>query len=223
MESPWLALPRSSPFVLPEEEETIDAFNRSLLARNPRDPRCIDVTIPPEPFLGYYDARLVILQANPGRDRRDDDMFRRPWVVEANRLSMTGPGTPIYNVAGELSETPSGSWWRSALDGLRTPGRDYDELAKRIFVIELHGYHSQRASLGAVLPSQKFGFGLVAEAIRDRKVIIVSCASAKWHAAVPRLVDYDLKVSKRSPQTRALSRGNLGDVGYRLVSAALDD
>jgi hypothetical protein len=222
VENPWARLPRNVPFVLPEDERAIDVFNRSLSARDPRDPRCIDTTIPPEPFLGCHEAQLLVLLANPGRDPRDDDMFRQPQVAEANRTSMVAPGAPIYNLADKLSGTPSGAWWRSALKGLRSSGRDYSDLAERIFVVEFHGYHSQKASVGAVLPSQQFGFRLVAQAIRDRKVIIVSSASNSWHRAVPGLASYDLKVTKRSPQSRALSKGNLGDVGFRLVSAALD-
>lgn len=73
-----------------------------------------------------------------------------------------------------------------------------------------------------MVPSQKFGFELVAQAIRSRKLIIVSSAASRWYGAVPGLADYDLTVTKRSPQTRTLSRGNLGDVNFRLVSAALD-
>jgi hypothetical protein len=207
LDNPWAKLPSTASFAVPEDQKAITAFNKSLLARNPRDPRRIDITIPPEPFLGLHDAPVLVLHANPGRDPGDDDMDLRPSVAAANRASMLAPGAPIYNVADELSETPSGRWWRSALSGLRGPGRDYSDLAQRILVVELHGYHSQKPSAAAVVPSQSFGFGLVTRAIRDRKVIIIASASRRWHSAVPRLDGYALKVTKRSPQTTALSRG----------------
>ena len=106
MDNPWTNLPSASPFVLSEDQRAINAFNQSLLKRNPRDPRVIDTTIPPEPFLGLRDAPVVVLMGNPGRDAGDDEMFRRPWVAEAHRASMVAPGAPIYTVGDKLSDTP---------------------------------------------------------------------------------------------------------------------
>src|SRR5215469_16381166 len=169
MENPWMDMPDENPFVLSDDKKSIDDFNRRVVG----GPQVIDASIPPEPFLGLWTAPVVLLMANPGRDRRDDDMFRQPRVRDANRDSMEAPGVPIYNLWNELTGTPSGGWWRSLLAGLLAPSRDYSVIAERIFVVEHHGYHSEKSSVGAAMPSQKFGFDLVSQAIDSRKVIII--------------------------------------------------
>jgi hypothetical protein len=98
-------------------------FNRRVAG----GPERIDTNIPPEPFLGLHAAPVVLLMANPGWDRRDDDIFRQPRVHDANSDSVKAPGISIYNLWDDLSGTTSGGWWRSPgrdgrLDGLRDTG-----------------------------------------------------------------------------------------------------
>ena len=222
MDNPWLQLPDGPPYVLPEDEKVISGYN-CRLDRN--DPRRVELDILPEPFLGYHDSPVLVLLANPGSDPGDREMFGRQWVDKANRESLRAPGgAPIYSLAEEVADTPGGGWWRSATKGLLAPGRDYSCLAQKILVVEFHGYHSPKSSdLGDALPSQRFAFWLVREAVKMRKVIIVASASRSWYRSVPALEDYPLKVTKNSPQNRALSAGNLGVDGFRVVSAALGE
>jgi hypothetical protein len=58
--------------------------------------------------------------------------------------------------------------------------------------------------------------------MQQHRVIVIGLAASQWYAAVPGLDEYSRKVTKNSPQTRALSRGNLGEAGFNMILTALD-
>jgi hypothetical protein len=66
--NPWLRTPLAKPYVLPEDKAIVDRWNRSL---SPADPRRFELCVLPEPFLGLYDARVLLLMANPGSTPAD--------------------------------------------------------------------------------------------------------------------------------------------------------
>src|SRR5215204_4755778 len=69
--NPWLALPSTAPYVLPEDRLKVEAFNAKLPSTSP----CrLDVkTVIPEPFIGAVtSAPVVVLQLNPGLDPAKD-------------------------------------------------------------------------------------------------------------------------------------------------------
>jgi hypothetical protein len=151
-------------------------------------------------------------------------MFSRPSIAKASRESVTTPGgTPMYTLAVHMADTPAGAYYRDALKGFRESGRSWQDLAERVVFVEQHAYHSSRSSpIPEGLPSQEFGFALVRQAMKQHQVIVIGLAASKWYAAVPGLDEYSRKVTKNSPQTRALSRGNLGEAGFNMILTALD-
>jgi hypothetical protein len=175
----------------------------------------------PEPLLGYHDAPVLVLMANPGSvpaDRRID----RSWLTGANQQSLAAPGgTPMYCLDDRAAEFPGGQYWRAVTRGLLTPWRTFAHLASKILVVQYHGYHSARPSPLWGLPSQDFAIDLVTQAMSRDAAVIIGTASQFWRTHVPGLTRYRHLVTKNSPQTRSLSPGNLGD-GYAVVSAALD-
>jgi hypothetical protein len=63
-ENPWGNLrEQAGAYILKDDEAAIRSFNASL---TPQDPRRIELHVLPEPFLGFHDAPVVVLLANPG-------------------------------------------------------------------------------------------------------------------------------------------------------------
>jgi hypothetical protein len=75
-------------------------------------PFFLDLALPPEPFLGRWDAPLVVLSANPGRAPGDAETYRR--LGAAQRLSEIGSvgGTRFRWLADDVADTPGRQWWR---------------------------------------------------------------------------------------------------------------
>lgn len=152
--SPWVRLSGGEPYVLAEDKPVVDCWNARL---SPDDPRRLELHVLPEPFLGYHDAPVLILMANPGSvpgDRRID----RDWVTRANQQALAAPGgTVTYSLDDKAGAFPGGIWWRGMTRGLLAPGRTYADLAARLLVVQWHGYHSAKPSLPPErLPSQDF-------------------------------------------------------------------
>jgi hypothetical protein len=217
--NPWLDPPREEPYVLPEDRAVVDRWNASL---SPTDPRRIELHVLPEPVLGFHDAPLLLLMANPG-STPEDRHIDRAWVTPANLEALTTPGgTPMYCLDDRAATFPGGIWWRNATRGLLAPGRDYADLAAKILVVQYHGYHSVKPSLQREdLLSQDFAIALVTEAMNREAAIIIGTASRFWFSRVPRLGNYRYLVTKISRQSKSLGPGNLGDE-YAIVSATLD-
>ena len=70
IQNPWVKMPRRAPFVLPEDEQFVAAFNAAL-GENFRDLHTIVGDVPPGAFVGPFDAPVVLLLANPGLDPSD--------------------------------------------------------------------------------------------------------------------------------------------------------
>lgn len=219
-ENPWKDLrEQAGTYILKEDEATVRSFNASLLGSDPRE---IELHVLPEPFLGFHDAPVVVLLANPG-SVDEDRYIDRSWITGANWEAITTPGgTPMYSLDDRAASMPGGIWWRGATRGLLAPGRGYADLAEKILVVQYHGYHSRKPCFPRqALPSQRFAFALVADAMKRKAAIIIASASRQWLSAVLGLDGYRWKATKNSPQSRSLSPRNLGS-GYAMVSAALD-
>lgn len=217
--SPWVRFSGREPYVLPEDKPIVDRWNERL---GPDDPRRLELHVLPEPFLGYHDAPVLILMANPGSvpaDRRID----RGWVTAANQQALAAPGgTVMYSLDDKAATFPGGLWWRRMTRRLLAPGRTYADLAARLLVVQWHGYHSARPSLPPErLPSQDFAVDLVARAMDRQAPIIIGTAGSFWRSRVPGLGAYPGLIAKNSPQAMSLSERNLGS-GYAAVSAALN-
>lgn len=203
-ENPWKDLREQvGRYILKEDEPAICSFNASL---RPRDPRQIQLHVLPEPFLGFHDAPVVVLLANPG-SVEEDRHIDRSWITGANRAAITTPGgTPVYSLDNRAAIMPGGIWWRNATKGLLAPGRGYADLATKILLVQYHGYHSPKPSFPQqALPSQRFAFALVAHAMKRNAAIIIASASQQWLSALPGLDNYRWKATKNSPQSKSLS------------------
>jgi hypothetical protein len=214
--NPWRSLPAEAPFVLPGDELAIEAFNR----RATEDHR-VHLELLPEPFFGSQDAPVVVLGLNPGFDPRDEEAHRTPRFEQAMRRNLAhehGP-FPFYYLDPAVADTPGGAWW---LRRLRQPiaVAGLDVVASRILCVELFPYHSRRYGRVPPLPSQGYGFHLVAQALRRNALVVAMRSWRLWVKAVPTLAGYPRLVRLRSPQNVAISPRNCGDA-WPLVTSAL--
>ncbi len=89
MQNPWLNLPETSPFVLPEDERVILEYNKSLKEKH-REDRMVHLEVFPEPYAGKPLAKVVLLNLNPGYYPRNKEFgdgtadFRRLWRANLN-------------------------------------------------------------------------------------------------------------------------------------------
>jgi hypothetical protein len=220
MENPWARVPHLAPFVLPDDEPYVAAFNGTLDEGNTA--HYLDTKLPPGPFAGHLDAPVVILLANPGWDERDQAEQCGPDPLGAILKAITvDGGTPAWPLTDRFAHTAAGQWWRTRTRDLAEAMGGFDFLAVRLLMIELHGYHSREWVAPLVtFPSQHFGFNLVHAAMDRGALIVVGRCSRYWHAAVPGLREYENKIGGlASSRSAHLSRGNLKDEFDKVVAA----
>lgn len=222
-ENPWARIPDRPPYGCPADLPHLEAFNATLKADEPR--LRLDLSLPPEPFLGLHDARLVVLLANPGRSPHDAAMYARDGVTERSLAGTASPGgAPHHFLAEDMRDTPGGMWWRRTLRGLLELGHSYDLLARRVLAVQFHGYHSAAwQPLPITLPSQPYGFALVRRAVERGAVIVLGRAASAWRVAVPQLGPYENVVRPRSLRNAALSRGNFSPPEFAKMADALTE
>ncbi|MFF5403843.1 hypothetical protein ACFY8K_03775 [Streptomyces misionensis] len=82
-------------------------------------PYRLDLTLPPEPFLGLHDAPLVMLLANPGVSDADPAAYARPGATERTLQHIANAGgTPNHFLTHPDKDHPGLRWWSGTLNGL---------------------------------------------------------------------------------------------------------
>lgn len=222
MTNRWPSLPSSPPYVLPEDAPHVEAFNDLFGGQDGR--YRLDLRLFPEPFMGPRDAMLVILARNPGISPGDYMAHQNPRHLQAMRANLENvpAGHLVTGLLDEFKGTPASLWWRPRLRQLALQCGSYEELARKLLVVEFHGYHSTNwHSLGITLPSQLFGFELVGEAVKRGAVIVITRGANDWDVGVPTLRNHPAVYRLRSTRNAAISAGNLGADAFERVLAAL--
>ena len=214
--NPWLELPTSPPYVLPEDGAAIEAFNRAVDVRHR-----VDATLLPEPFLGRLDAPVVVLGLNPGWSPGDAAAHADASFARRSRqnLEQAESAFPFHLLDPSL-DAPGHRWWGNKL---RRPIEDVglETVANGVLCVEYFPYHSDQFSgRTPSVPSQEYGFALVRDAIARDAVIVVMRSLARWLAAVPELAGYSRRFGLRSVQNVTISPKNCPD-GYAAVIDAL--
>jgi hypothetical protein len=224
--NPWLDLPKKPPYVLPADRPHVEAFNRQNAGSGDSKYQ-LDLRLMPEPFGGNRQAKLVLLNRNPGLSPGDfrvhRDYHRYVAALRANLGSAPG-GHRGVALLPEFKETPAGRWCRercfkALIDRSHAP----EDLTRKILSVEFHGYHSERwRPIGFTLPSQHYAFWLVQQAMARGATVVVMRGRRDWEVAVPRLQDYEGRVILRSFRSPAISERNCGREGFERVVAALE-
>lgn len=190
--NPWFNLPDDLPFVLPEDRDTVERFNRELGDTNHVHYLHIDKLLP-EPFIGSKDAPILLLSNNPGIDpdseklrHRQDKRFRK--IMRDNLQHEVTDYPFVYlNPAFDEWET----WWRRKRVRRLIERFGQQTVARSILNVVLCPYPSRRFRRLSV-PSQGYSFGLVRNAVIRKAVIILFRPGGRdeWVRNVPELQGY---------------------------------
>jgi hypothetical protein len=221
MDSPWVHLPSTAPFVLAEDRLSVDTFNK---LNRKRPSWRIRTELMAEPFVGRVDAPLVILALNPGFSRRDAHAHARPEFRSAVRrcISAEPAAYPFFHLDPAL-RGPGADWWNLALKELLD--REYDRavLARSILCLEFFPYHSISFAHGHLrLPSQEYTFSLLRAAIARNAPIIVTRGFSHWTGAVPELAAYTRLFRTRTHRVARISKRNC-PLGFASACQVIED
>jgi hypothetical protein len=216
-ESPWMDLPPSAPYVHPPDREIVDGVRARAFGADHR----LRLELLPEPYLGDPGARVVLLSRNPGFHPNDVPAHGRADFAAACRgnLAHQPSAHPFYLLDPAFQATPGGQYWRQKLRyvaervrralGAKELEAAWQAVAQGVLCVEYHGYHSPLyRSLGATLPTQRYGFALVAAAVRRGAVILALRSVRDWMEAVPELRGYARLFRTRSPQNVTVTPRN---------------
>jgi hypothetical protein len=163
----------------------------------------------PEPFLGRFDADVILLNLNPGFAPENIGVHRRPDFVRVVRRTLRGTPQPYPFYYLDPEKDGGGfRWWHSRLAHLICETSE-KVVAQGVLCVEYFPYHSLRFGHAAIrVPSQEFGFSLVRAALRRRALVIVMRARRLWEGAVPELRGYQYLFRLNSPQNVMITRRN---------------
>lgn len=215
--NPWRQIvPGRPPYVLPEDREAVEHFNRSAEPEHR-----IQLEVFPEPFVGNPLAPLVLLNLNPGFKPAQIEAHAHPLVskllVRTLRLETADEETPFHHLHPDYREHSQSKWWPRCFRGwIERFGME--RVARSFFCVEYFPYASKRyKSLGSLLPSQQFGFELVRAKVRAGATVIVMRRQKSW---VGQLADLDINrwIEVVNPQAGSVNPPNplrRGDPGPR--------
>jgi hypothetical protein len=207
LKNPWTEIPDRPDFVLPQDEPFIRSYNRLC---EDGAPSKINLAHTPEPRLGPLSAPVYMLLANPSYNASQPDGEPDPKAREAQLESARRDDTTHLGI-GQPND-----WWRKRVrrvaDAVGT-----DKAARGICSVEFFPYRSLKFDHAQIrLPSQQYTFGIVRDALRDGRLIIVMRVASAWFGAIPELADSIGKTVfiAKNNQSSYLTDGNLGDVAY---------
>lgn len=223
MDNPWPQLPIDAPHVLPSDRCIVEKFN----ARNADKHFIVQTQLLPEPFIGDPNARVYLLNLNPGYTPGEDDEWHadpayRTAIID--NLSHRPAEFPLYFLDPRLKDAPGSKWWRKYARWLIDDDDiGIEKLARNLFCVELFPYHSTKyrpvprvLSPNRLVPSSAYGFHLVRRAIRTGRPIVATRRFEAWCAQIPKLRGYANLFRLRTTASVWLSPDNIE--GYdRLV------
>jgi len=220
MKNPWLYLSSKVPFVIPEDKPLLDLFNSRYYGSDKE----IMLDQLPSPYVGDPKAPIVLLNLNPGYNKKEDDNELFLKIVRANLIHKFFDYS-FCPLNPKLKGTSSGyEWWKRVLAPLmRASGLNEFNISKKLFCVEYFPYHSIKYGYnGKTLPSQKYSQQLVESALNRGAIIIIMRGKKVWYDAIPQLAKYQKRVFiLHSPQNVIISEKNLGKEAFDLVVNAL--
>ena len=235
VENPWQQLPTDVPHVLPSDRPIVEKFNARYADKH--DPKCenpscagcftLQTQLLPEPFIGDPDARVYVLNLNPGYTPEEDDEWHanpayRTAIID--NLDHRPAEFPFYFLNPRVKDAPGSKWWRKYARWLIDDDDiGIEKLARNLFCVELFPYHSTKyrplpraLSPNRLVPSSAYGFDLVRRAIRTGRPIVATRRFEAWCAQIPKLRGYANLFRLRTTASVWLSPDNIE--GYdRLV------
>lgn len=214
--NPWLDLSETAPFALASDVEAIARFNNRAGTNT-----SIHLELLPEPFLGDPAAPVVLLGLNPGYSPEDLVHHGSPDFVSLSRQNLRHEHNqyPFYLLNPDIT-APGRLWWERKLSRLIN-ARGREAVAQKVLCVEYFPYHSRGFAHSKLsLPSQRYSFHLVRNAIKRNAIVVVLRSEKLWRDALPELVNYRQLYRLRNVQNVTITPNNCPD-GYDSILAAL--
>ena len=207
MDNPWKDLPTDAPFVLREDRPLIEEH---------REKAKLLLELFPVPFIGAWDAPVVLLTLNPSGGNTE---HTADYVEQYRRMLAFKNRVPFLPLDPAFSSTPGAKYWSERMRVLcNRVGREL--LAQRVLCIQYFPYQSRVFhKLPDLLPSQQFGFELCRRAIVQGRLVVVLRSLALWSKAVPELGQ--TPITLRSPRSPYLTPENMGEDAFEAVVSRL--
>jgi|tagenome__1003787_1003787.scaffolds.fasta_scaffold20812185_1 hypothetical protein len=210
----WENLPHTPPYIASADRDAVtrDAVDHSALKLN-----CL-----PVPWIGDpRSASVLLLGLNPGWTPATEQLEQGVYAAE-NRLGLTFKSrVPMWNFDERLTGTPGHRWWSQRLRRIiETVG--LQRVQTGVACVEWFPYHSERfRRLRLLLPSQAYGFSLVARAVDRGAVIVLMRSRALWLNSVAGLASADV-LELKVPRSAYVTAKNLSAGGFERICSALE-
>ena len=225
-ENPWNLLPVQPPFVLSEEKDKVLAFNV-----NAHPNHFLHLDIIPEPFVGRQDAPVVLLGNIGGGPEFEGDQpsaykLEPAFQDRVRKNLLHDPSDfPLLWFAPGYYDPGTGWWERKLKQLLREFGNGdiaMSKLARSILSVEFFPYSAHRYGHDRLpLPSQKYSFALVRNAVQRGAVIVLRHGERRWRGAVPELATYPNVVRLKEVRRALITPGNCHDDGFQKIVRAI--
>ncbi|MDZ7703524.1 MAG: hypothetical protein U5L04_03455 [Trueperaceae bacterium] len=217
--NPWINLPDSAPYVLPDDASAIRAFNqRPQIKKEHR----YEFTLLPEPFAGSPTAPVVVLTLNPGLNSKDFATHERPGFISRVRRSLAHEldDYPLYHFDPAMT-TPASEWWmKKSRELVEEVG--VTAIAKGVISMQWFPYHTEEFRAPSLrLPSQTYTFYLLHQALERQAEVVIMHSQELWFRSVPELKGYPKIHKIKNARNPTLSPGNLGDENFRTLCSRL--
>lgn len=209
--NPWAHLPDRPPFVA--------AVDAEYIRRHPSGAASLRLDLLPSPFVGKPDARVYLLLLNPGA-RHNDFAYGDAFVQQRLRALRFESSRCFWPLDRSMAGTEAFRYVHGRLRALiDVVGEEC--VAERMMWLQYFGYQSvEWHPFPVQLPSQRFAFGLLRNAMCAEKVVIVGRSRSLWTQAVPELARYDY-IELHNPRSPYLTPGNMGEPEFDRVVQAL--
>jgi len=176
LENPWVNLPITAPYILPEDEAILQEYKNCLHGKQK-----IQCELLPVPVFGCPEtADIFVLNANPGFSESNREQHKEIAFVQPYRNSLTHKATrhpyldPTFQSKHGGKVQSGNDYWMSIFSDL-IGMCGIETIASKCMVVNFFPYHSENypESVKNRLPSQDYSFHLVRQAILDHKEIVV--------------------------------------------------
>lgn len=228
LKNPWLKLANDQnrqSYILKEEQSIIAKFNAKV-----SEEYKIHSSIFPAPFMGnVHTAPVLILVLNPGYDEKEEKTgyyrnYESWWLKQIQHISPI-EDLPLFCLDAEyITQSP---YWKDKLQPLinKVGGK---KIAKNIAKVQFFPYHSKKfkpiykkllkeEDFTSYLPSQKYNFQLVRNAMERDALIIIPRSRKFWYEAIPELRNYSNIHFTNSYGNIIFSENNLGTSSFRII------
>jgi len=235
-ENPWNELiskvnrnytTKDNQYIIKDDLEVVQKFNDNLSQKS-KDDFQVYYHMHPYHYTGNIkNASVILLATNPGYvEEEEDTLYLNPKFHEEVIENLKFNTDTFVNK--DESRKKDGDYWTEKTRELRKILGD-DIVDKNLALIQFFPYHSKKFRKIAkkyfengekYLKTQKFGFELVRQAIKNNKLIIILRSQKDWLEAIPELKTHKEKglvLELNNYRQPYLTQKNIKNNGFEIL------